>query len=446
MPTVEELKALAIEEIDKRKEEIIGHAKHILNNPEVGFTEFKTSKYVSEIFSKLGIEHDANLALTGLKGNIDCGGGDGPNVSVIGELDSLRVFEHPIHDLTTGAAHACGHHCQIGSMIGSMIGLIVPEVKNNLSGSIIPIAVPAEEFIDVEQRMLLREEGKIEFMGGKQEFIKLGVFDDVDMAMMCHTSATDTTFGVGGTSNAHIVKYVEFTGQAAHAGGSPHMGINALNAAMIALTGINANRETFLDTDTVRVHGILTRGGQAVSSIPSQVTLEWRVRSGTKEAVVANSAKVDRCFQAGAMAVGAKVSITNIPGYMPRLDNTQLQELFLQNAGNLTTKDDIDIIDNSHNGGGSTDMGDLSQIMPTLHPYAGGGDGVGHSETYLIHDYEKAVIQPAKAMACTVIDLLSNNAAKAKEIKEKHDYNMTASEYLNFQRSVAEVIEYTSEG
>ena len=91
-------------------------------------------------------------------------------------------------------------------------------------------------------------------------------------------------------------------------------------------------------------------------------------------------------------------------------------------------------------------MGDLSQIMPTLHPYVGGGDGVGHSETYLIHDYEKAVIQPAKAMACVVIDLLSNNAAKAKEIKEKHNYNMTASQYLDFQRSVAEVIEYAPEG
>ena len=171
MPTVAEMKQAAIAAIEERKDEITGIAQHILRNPETGFTEQKTSKLVQEKFQSMGIPFQNGLAITGVKGSLEGGAGPGPSVAVIGELDSLRVLEHPYHDEVTGAAHACGHHCQIGSMMGAMIGLMVPEVIQNLSGRILPIAVPAEEFIEVERRMNLRENGSIEFMGGKQEFI-----------------------------------------------------------------------------------------------------------------------------------------------------------------------------------------------------------------------------------------------------------------------------------
>ena len=305
-----------------------------------------------------------------------------------------------------------------------------------------PIAVPAEEFIEVERRMNLRESGSIEFMGGKQEFIKLGIFDDVDMAMICHTMADDFNLAVGGTSNGHVVKFVQYTGRGAHAGGAPHMGINALNAAMIALTGINANRETFREQDTVRVHGILTRGGDAVSAVPSNVTLEWRVRSGNLDAVVQNSAKVDRSFKAGALAVGAKVSITNIAGYLPMRNNKTMQGLFAENAADVVGREHVLVRPDTHNGGGSTDMGDLAHIMPLIHPYCGGATGTGHGKDYVIQDYEKAVIQPAKSMAATVIDLLSEGAAKANEVKATDTPPMTKDQYLKFQRERNEVIEF----
>ena len=154
-------------------------------------------------------------------------------------------------------------------------------------------------------------------MSCKQEMIRLGEFDDVDIAMMCHTASDmgERKFAIGGTSNGHIVKYVEFHGKGSHAGGAPHLGINALNAASFALQAINSNREVFQDDDTVRIHGIMTRGGEAVSAVPADVRLEWRVRSASPKAVVSNSAIVDRCFKAGALAVGASVKITNIPGY-----------------------------------------------------------------------------------------------------------------------------------
>ena len=120
----------------------------------------------------------------------------------------------------------------------------------------------------------------------------------------------DRTFALGGTSNGHVVKYVKFIGRGAHAGSAPHLGINALNAATFALQAINSNRETFKDDETVRIHGIMSKGGEAVNAVPADVRLEWRVRSGTPKAVVANSAVVDRCFKAGALAAVSYTHLT----------------------------------------------------------------------------------------------------------------------------------------
>ncbi|MDO8750347.1 MAG: amidohydrolase [Dehalococcoidia bacterium] len=443
MTTVAEMKQAAIAAIDKRKDEIIGVAKTILTAPETGFNEYKTSRLVQQRLEAMGIPFQAGLALTGVKGVVEGKAGPGPSVAIIGELDSIRLLDHPFHDPATGAAHACGHHCQIASMLGAMVGLTVPSVLQNLSGRIIPMAVPAEEFIELEQRMALREEKKIEFLGGKQELIKLGAFDDVDIALLCHTNSVHPSkLTVGGTSNGHLAKYVQFTGRSAHAGGAPHRGINALNAAMMAISAIHANRETFRGRDTVRIHGILTRGGDSVSAVPSNVTLEWRVRSGNTDALLDNSARVDRCFKAGAMAVGARVSITNIPGYLPMRNNGMLQETFLRNAQELVGASDVLVRRAGRNGGGSTDMGDLSQIIPVIHPYSGGAKGTSHGKDYVIQDYEIAAVLPAKVMAMTVIDLLSEAAARALEVKARDKPAMTKEQYLKFQRQQASVVRF----
>jgi len=444
MLTTQELKQKACAAIDKRKQELIEIAKDVLSHPEPGFCEVRTADLVARKFQEMGISHRKGLALTGLKGSVAGGNGAGPRVAIIGELDSLVVSEHPHADPDTGAAHACGHHCQIGMMLGALTGLMVPEVLEQLSGEIVPFAVPAEEFIQVTRRLELREEKKIEFMSGKQEMIRLGEFDDVDIAMMCHTASDmgERKFAIGGTSNGHIVKYVEFHGKGSHAGGAPHLGINALNAASFALQAINSNREVFQDDDTVRIHGIMTRGGEAVSAVPADVRLEWRVRSASPKAVVSNSAIVDRCFKAGALAVGASVKITNIPGYLPIRHNSGLQELFQRNCVNMMGESSVLVMPARRNRGGSTDMGDLSQIIPSCHPYTSGAVGAGHSKEYLITDYESAVVNPAKIMAMVAIDLLSDGAAKGKEVISNHRPAMRKDAYLKFQRERAEVIEY----
>ena len=292
--------------------------------------------------------------------------------------------------------------------------------------------------------MRMREEGRLEFLGGKQELIRIGAFDDVQMAMMCHTASDmgEQSFSVGGTSNGHMVKYVQYIGRAAHAGGAPHLGINALNAATWALNAIHANRETVRENETGRFHGIVTKGGEAVNAVPADVRLEWRVRSSNPEAVVKNNAMVDRCFKAGALAVGAKVKITNIPGYLPMRHDPMMQGLFQSNASELLGPERVAVIPGRRNRGGSTDMGDLSHVMPVCHPYAGGATGPGHSKNYIIADYEKAVINPAKIMAMVAIDLLAEDAEQAHGVLDQAQMPMDAKRYVTYQRQRAEVIDF----
>ena len=434
MPSIEDLKARVQAAIDERSEWLINISKTILDNPEPGFHEYKTARFVSEKLNELGIAHESGIALTGIKGLLQ-GGKPGPTVAIMGELDSLRVLDHAHADPETGAAHACGHHCQIGMMIGAAVGLMVPEVREALAGNVALMAVPAEEFIDVEYRWNLHKEGKLGLMAGKQEFIRLGAFDDVDMAMMIHTASTneDSKFSVGGTSNGHVVKYIKFIGKAAHAGGAPDQGINALQAAMLALNALNTQRETLKNEDTIRFHGILTHGGVSVNSIPADVRYEGRVRGRNIEVIADANMKMDRCLRAGALAMGAQVEIITIPGYLPMVNNEMMMDMFKENATQLVGAAEVGTHPSDRNRGGSTDMGDLSQIMPIVHPYTKAATGTGHGTDYVIDDYEQAVINPAKAMAMSVIDLLYGDAEKGKEIIAKSQPNMTKEQYLALQ-------------
>ena len=437
MPNPEDLKAKAQAAIDDRAEWLIDAAKTILDNPEPGFVEYKTSRFVSEKMAELGIDHESGVALTGLKGVVR-GGRPGPTVAVVGELDSLRVLGHPHADPDTDAAHACGHHCQTPMMLGAAVGLLAEGVLDSLAGSVAFISVPAEEFIDVQFRWGLHREGKLGLMSGKQEFIRLGAFDDVDMAMMVHTASSSQEFGkfsLGGTSNGHVVKYVKFIGKASHAGGSPHEGVNALQASMLALNALNAQRETLRNEDNVRLHGIMTRGGAAVNSVPADVRYEGRVRGRTAEAIADANAKMDRCMRAGALAMSAAVEIVTIPGYLPMKNDPALMDVFEANAARLVEPSEVIRHPADRNRGGSTDMGDLSQLMPVIHPYTTAAVGSGHSVDYVVQDYVQAVINPAKAMAMSVIDLLNDDAQAAKRVIAESRPTMSKRGYLAFQNS-----------
>ncbi len=435
MPSREELKRRVATQIDARADEIIGVAKAMLSHPEPGFREVKTSALVVEQFKRLGIPHKAGMALTAVKGSLS-GGSAGPTVAVLGELDSLIVPGHPYADPKTNAAHACGHHGQIGMLIAVAHGLKAADVLPHLAGRVVLFAVPAEEYIEIEFRDGLRQQGKIEFLGGKPELIRLGEFDDVDMAMMTHTDS-DTggkKLCASGTNTGTVAKRIQFIGRSSHAGGAPHLGINALNAATLALMAIHANRETFQDKDTIRVHPIITKGGDAVNAVPADVRMETFVRAKTVQAMLDANIKVDRALKAGGMAVGARVHIVTIPGYMPIKTDPTLAGLYEQNATALVGKDGFG---EGRHRTGSTDMGDISTIMPAIHPYSGGATGLGHGADYVIQDYGTAVLTAAKAMAFTVVDLLADGAQRAGQVTSKHQRAMSKNEYLAFMRGLA---------
>jgi amidohydrolase len=311
-----------------------------------------------------------------------------------------------------------------------------PDVLQHLGGRIVLMAVPAEEYIEIEYRDSLRQAGKLEFLGGKPELVKLGEFDDVDLAMMMHTTSSrdEGKLCISGTNNGIVAKNIQFLGRGAHAGGSPHLGINALNAATLALTAIHFNRETFRDEDTIRVHPIITKGGEAVSAVPADVRMETFVRGRTVEAILDANKKVDRALRAGAMAVGATVNIQTIPGYLPLKQDKAMNQVFETNAGALVGKDNVGHV--SHRTG-STDMGDISHLMPAIHPYVGGATGLGHGADYVVEDYSLAVVTAAKALAATVVDLLADGGAQAGRIIAGHRPEMTRGEYLKFMRGLA---------
>ena len=168
------------------------------------------------------------------------------------------------------------------------MGLVDTKAFEHLTGRVVFFAVPAEEYGDIAWRVEQARAGRLEFLGGKPELLRLGHFDDVDLAMMIHTTSRpeDGQAGVPESNNGCLVKTVRYVGRAAHAGGAPHMGINALYAAQIGLAAINAIRETFRDEDTIRVHPIITHGGSQVNVIPADVRIETYVRGRTVDAIL----------------------------------------------------------------------------------------------------------------------------------------------------------------
>ena len=434
--TKAELKRRVFEAIDRRAEEIIGIGERIASSAEMGFKEVKTARLVGETLEALGLEARTGLAMTGVRADARGRAGEGPTIAQIGELDGLRVTGHPNADRETGAAHACGHNAQVAGMLGAAMGLLDAKAFDHLAGRVAFFAVPAEEGGDIEWRQGQIQAGKLEFPCGKQELIRLGHFDDVDLAMMIHTNwrREDGKAGVPASNNGRVGKTARFAGRAAHAGSAPHLGVNALYAAQIALAGINAVRETFRDDDSIRVHPILTHGGSQVNVIPGDARLEMYVRGKTAEGVADASARVDRALRAGALALGAQVEIETLPGPMPLLCDPSMAKLFESAARGLVGDEHYRNIPHRS---GSTDMGDLSQIMPILHPYMGGATGTGHSAEFKIVDKQLGYIQPAKALACMAIDLLADGGIGARDVLRSAKPPMTREGYLAYQRGIA---------
>lgn len=415
-----------LEAIDENKDEIISSAKKVLSNPELGYKEFETSAFVKDTFSSLSLDVKDGIALTGVKGVI--GNPDDFNVCIIGELDSVVCMGHPNAVYPSGAAHACGHHAQIASLLGAAIGITKSGVMNELAGAVTFMAVPAEEYIELEYRQKLKDEGKIKYFSGKQQLIHEGEFDGIDAAMMIHAQpeTPDKAVFLDADSLGFVMKNVTFHGKSVHAA-KPFDGVNALNAAALAILGIHTCRERFREEDKVRVHFIITKGGDIVNAVPSEVCLECQVRASNIPALQKVSADVDAAIKGAAMMVGAEVDIETIVGYQPFNLDVNLGKVFEDVSLEFMDKE---VIRHDVSMTGSSDIGDLSLLLPTIQPMVGGFSGQLHAKELSASDDYTAYVLPAKLMAITAIRLLEDNAKLGKKIKASFKPVMTKDEYL----------------
>jgi amidohydrolase len=377
----------------------------ILAHPETGYQEHFASQAVAHALESHGYEVTMGVAVTGLTATWDSGL-PGPTCVVGGELDALIVPDHPHADPETGAAHACGHHAQLGVLLAVAAAFAASDLAG-VPGRVRFVATPAEETIELARKVELREAGSIEFIGGKQEMVRLGVFDGVDAAIFTHATSNSASrkLAAVGSTNGHVAKELSFRGKAAHAGVAPHEGVNALKAATLTLTAIDALRDTFREEDVVRVHPIVTHGGDAVNVVPAAATIETYVRAKTLEALSRVNAVVDRAAEGASMAIGAELRILNWAGYLPLRTSQGLTRSVERHAAGVVG---VDHVGREGHMGGTTDVGDISNLMPTANLWFGGARGGFHSADFVIDDHESSISAAAKTVSATVVDVLKD--------------------------------------
>jgi amidohydrolase len=427
-----DLKVRVCQAIDRNRGKVAELVEDVFQHPELGFKESRTQDVVCREFDRLGIAYQSGLALTGVKGTL--GSACRRAVAILAEMDALPVGEGGV------AAHLCGHHAQVGMLVGAAIGLSEAQVLEDLGGRVVFMAVPAEEQVDLESRLTLRDSGQIEFLSGKQELIRLGAFDDVDAVLSAHggSGAQKQAFQMGVSTNGHITLIAEFLGRAAHAA-TPHLGANALKAASLSLAAIDAQRELYAEDGYVRINSILSSGGSALNIVPAEVRVQTSIRAASVEALQSASANVRRAFRAGGLGLQCALRMTTIPGYLPLIQSEPLTRVFRLNAEALVGPDQVG---ESRHTAATTDLGDVSQLLPTCHPECGGSRSTPHAVDFRVLDIDQGVLNPAKAMALSVIDLLENEGSLLDAVRTSFRPRFSKAGYLEWMRSLAQRQEF----
>lgn len=425
MDRTEQLKNL----VENCRDLILKTERDIWASPETGYHEWKTNAYMEKLFEDLGYTLTKAGDIPGFYTDVETGK-PGPKVAILGELDSLICGNHPDADPETKAVHACGHNAQCATLAGVAAALKQPGALDGLCGSIRLMAVPAEELIQLGYREGLRKQGTIHYYGGKVEFIYRGYFDGVDMAMMIHAGnmPEGKYLTINPGCNGCVVKNVTFEGVASHAGGSPEKGINALYAATTAMTAANALRETFLDNEHIRFHPIITEGGAAVNAIPETAKVESYVRGASFDSIRDYNKKVNLALAGAAASLGCNVELDDHPGYFPLNNDANMTEILTEAMESVTGPGTVT---RGSWGTGCTDMGDVSAIMPAIHPHASGSIGTGHGKDYYVANKKAGCLYPAQCLTVAASMFLENDAARAKKVlAEAKPYFKSKEEYL----------------
>jgi amidohydrolase len=368
------LKLQAKDSVESQRQQLVQLSLNIHDNPELGFKEEKASAWLTSYLEDNGFDVERGIA--GLPTAFRATYGQGsPRIALLAEYDALPKI-----------GHGCGHNIIGVSAVGA--GVASESIIDQLGGSVVVLGTPAEEGF-----------------GGKIDMVKAGAFKEIDVAMIVHPDTRNMS-----TQEALACSSleVEFFGRPAHAAGQPHKGINALDAMILAFTSINSLRQHI--RGDARIHGIITDGGEAPNIVPAHSAAAFLVRALDNDYLSELKDRVLNCFTGASVATGARLEYRwRDRTYAPMKNNTILASLFKQNLESLGRQvEDFD----PRLGMGSTDMGNVSQVAPSIHP----GIAIA-SRQVLMHTPEFAaaaisdaghqgLIDAAKAMAMTVADIL----------------------------------------
>lgn len=374
-----ESKEKAIRAIDDLSAELIQISSTLHANPETAFKEFRSAALLCDTLDGYGfaVERGVGGLETAFRAEAQ-GNGSGPAIAILAEYDALPDI-----------GHACGHNIIATSAIGAAIA--VKQVLGELPGRVVVIGTPAEEG-----------------GGGKVILLERGVFQDIDAAMMVHP-ASRTMVLRGSLASTRL--RIEFSGKASHAAAAPEDGINALDAVILTFTNVNALR-LHLKPDA-RVHGIITNGGSAANIIPDYAAATFSVRAASQKYALEVLERVIQCAQAAGMATGATLKHSTRPGYAQMIPNQTMARAFADNWRAIQVEVHAP---RPNERMGSTDMGNVSQALPGIHPYIAiapngtAGHTIEFREAAISDAGHAGLLNAAKGMAMTTIDLLSDPA------------------------------------
>ena len=367
--------------VARHRDRLVSLSERVHGHPETAWEEHHAARWVGEELASAGFEVTAGYL--GLDTALLAVAGSGPfRVGLCAEYDALP-----------GLGHACGHNLIAAGSVGAALALA-------------PLA--DEAGLTVEVYGTPAEEGG----GGKIEMLERGAFEGLDLAMMAHPAPVDVAearpFAV---SHSHVA----YEGKAAHAAAYPELGVNAADAFTVAQVAVGLLRQQL--PSTARVHGLVTRGGEAPNAIPERTEGRWYVRAETLAQLAEVEERVWRCFRAGALATGCELTVT--PESKPyaefRADEAALA-VYRRHAERLGRTFAPDGVASRMNRA-STDMGNVSQVVPAIHPYIGIGSlpALNHQRQFAAHcvgpDADRAIVDAATALAWTALDVGTGSRA-----------------------------------
>jgi len=375
---VSDQKQTVIDRVNEVSKELLALSHKIHSNPETAWQEFESSAVIAKTLRDHGFDVVEQVAGLPTAFRAEFGTGD-LTVALCAEYDALP-----------GLGHACGHNIIASSSVGAAIALAA--VAKDLNLKVVALGTPAEEG-----------------GGGKIVMLERGAFDGIDIAALVHPGPVDVAFAEPFAVRHIAVKY---SGKAAHAAAYPEQGVNAADAFTIAQVAIGLLRQQL--PSTVRVHGVMTRGGEAPNAIPEVTEGRWYVRATSTKLMEETFDRIAKCFESGALATGCTLEIHDeSQPYSEFTNHPNLNEIYKSNAesiGRVFDDNDPRIKMNR----ASTDLGNISKVIASIHPYIGvnSGAAVNHQKEFaaacITADADQAVLDASKAMAMTLVEIAAN--------------------------------------